>query len=59
MVFPAAGIGEQGSLGGVCCVHGRWEGAMVGTPANKQVVHITEGTKDHREVAESFNQGVT
>lgn len=32
---------------------------MVGTPAKKQVVHITEGTKDHREVAESFNQGVT
>ena len=59
VVFPAAGIGEQGSPGGVCCVHSRWEVAMVGTPAKKQEVHITEGTKNHREVAESFNQGVT
>ena len=56
-VFPAAGIGEQGSLGGACCVRGRLEVAMMGTPAKKQEVHITEGTKNHREVAESFNQG--
>ena len=43
----------------MCCVHGRWEVAMVGTSVKKQEVHITEGTKNRIEVAESFNQEVT
>lgn len=32
---------------------------MVGTSVKKQEVHITEGTKNRKEVAESFNQEVT